>query len=92
MQKRGLKITGLVIGGVLVLARLIGPSVPLSKGWSLGAVSGVCNSGLGQLARGMDAGVGRDCGYVSDVMLALTLAAVAGAALALFCGFKLARR
>jgi hypothetical protein len=80
------------IGGVLLLARLVVPSIPIG-GTSLGEANSVCSGAIGVFAKAFGgASVVHSCNEVTNIMLALNLAAFAGAALVIFCGIVLLRQ
>jgi hypothetical protein len=88
----GKHIAGIVIGGLLLLARLVVPTIPIS-GTSLGEANSVCSGGLGVFARAFG---GRQvviaCNHVSEIMLGLNVLALAGLALIIVCAIVLIRR
>jgi hypothetical protein len=91
-RKRTGPITGVVIGGLLLLARLVVPAIPVS-GTSLGEANSVCTGALGAFVKGFGGQqVVRSCNEVTSIMLALNLAAFTGLALVITCGALLFRR
>lgn len=92
--KRGIggMITGVVIGGLLLLARLIVPTIPLN-GASLNEANSVCSGGLGVIARAFGGHqVAVACNEVSGIMLGLNIAALTGLALVIVCAVVIFRR
>jgi hypothetical protein len=80
------------IGGVLLLARLVVPSIPIG-GTSLGEANSVCSGAIGVFAKAFGgASVVHSCREVTTTMLVLNLAAYAGVALLIACGIVLLRR
>jgi hypothetical protein len=85
-------ITGVVVGIVAIIARIVVPYVPgIVFSVSLAQAQNVCNGALGAFAQAMDHRVVTACGEANGIMVALNLAALAGLVAAGICGFLLYR-
>lgn len=79
----------LVTGLILIAARFVLPAIPgLFVKVSLNEAQGVCSSGLGIMAQGMNHTVASRCSEISTGMGVLTFLAFAGAALVIAAGVK----
>jgi hypothetical protein len=79
---------GALIIGVLLLARLVAPSIPgLVFKDSIDHVQSICSSVLGALAQAADASVVHGCANASTAMTVLNVAAVAGVMLLIAGGW-----
>lgn len=82
----------LIAGAILIAARIILPAIPdLFTRVSLNQAQGICTSGFGVLAQGINHTVATRCGEVSAGMTALNLIALAGAVLGATGFWKLYR-
>lgn len=82
----------LVAGAILIAARVILPAIPdLFVKVSLNQAQGICSSGFGVLAQGLNHTVATRCGEVSAGMTVLNVIAFAGAALGAAGFYKLYR-
>src|ERR1043166_1528430 len=87
-SKRRELISGLVVGALVILARIVVPMIPgLFAKVSLNEVNGYCTGAVGLLVRGLGGPkVAAGCDRAGHVMLALNLGAAAGAVLVIICG------
>lgn len=91
--RRRLLIAGIIGGLALaVLAKIVGPALPVLNGHSLNEVQPYCTGVMGAFVRGLGgAEAQRACNDIGTTVLVLNLVALAGLAMAAVAGWALWR-
>ena len=91
-NSQGWPIAALITGIVLILARVIVPSVPgvVFKG-SIDEVHGICTSAFGALAQASNQAAAHGCSEADTAMVVLNVLAIAGLVMIALGGWALLR-
>jgi hypothetical protein len=85
-------ILAFVFGGLLALAGLVLPHVPVAHGESVSDAHNLCHSGFGLFARSMDKGAERSCSNVDKLYAAGWVTLVVGVLLLASGAFAILHR